>query len=297
MKTRLLLIMLSLLALSVSCFSLLHLYNERRLLRQLRDYTEDLSTAIEVFQEQPAQEGDPQAILSAYADKLRQLGVKDVSLADASEEVQASTNPANVGKRLVRGRRKGPKEYVVRGVLGDETGPPGSQRTSTLTFPIVLGDRRVGYLLITRYLDDFSALSREALARSLVATFCVFAFGILLALYLSRSLSRPVEALTRAARQVAAGDLSVQVPPGGGAEVGILARSFNEMVERLRETRRLEERLQMAERSTALGRLAAALAHEIRNPLNFINLSIDHVRERLGPIRPARNSSTESWAA
>jgi signal transduction histidine kinase len=70
--------------------------------------------------------------------------------------------------------------------------------------------------------------------------------------------------------------------------VGILARSFNEMVERLRESRRLEERLQMAERSTALGRLAAALAHEIRNPLNFINLSIDHVRERLGPADSRR---------
>ena len=55
------------------------------------------------------------------------------------------------------------------------------------------------------------------------------------------------------------------------------------MVERLRENRALEERLHFAERSTAMGRLASAVAHEIRNPLNFINLSIDHVRERLGP--------------
>src|SRR5262249_4061275 len=45
----------------------------------------------------------------------------------------------------------------------------------------------------------------------------------------------------------------------------------------------LEERLHFAERTTALGRLASAVAHEIRNPLNFINLSIDHVRERLAP--------------
>src|SRR5262249_5077415 len=50
----------------------------------------------------------------------------------------------------------------------------------------------------------------------------------------------------------------------------------------------LEERLHFAERTTALGRLASAVAHEIRNPLNFINLSIDHVRERLGPEEARR---------
>jgi signal transduction histidine kinase len=55
------------------------------------------------------------------------------------------------------------------------------------------------------------------------------------------------------------------------------------MVEKLRENQQLAERLHFAERSTALGRLASAVAHEIRNPLNFISLSIDHVRGKLGP--------------
>ena len=48
LKTKLLLMMLSLLVLSVSTLFLLHLYDQQRLLSQLRDYTEDLSTAIEV---------------------------------------------------------------------------------------------------------------------------------------------------------------------------------------------------------------------------------------------------------
>ena len=136
----------------------------------MRDYTEDLSTAIEIAQEQPTAEGDPQVVLKAYAEKLTQLGVKDVSIADAADEVQASTNPENVGKRLVRAKKKGPKEYVIRGVLGDESGPPGTQQTSTLTIPIVVGDRRVGYVLITRILDDFSALSKAAFVSRLIAT-------------------------------------------------------------------------------------------------------------------------------
>jgi signal transduction histidine kinase len=293
LRTKLLLTMLSLLVLSVTSLFFLHLYSEQRLISQLREYTEDLSTAIEIFEEQPVGEGDPQVVLKAYMDKLGQLGVKDISISD-SAEVQASTNPRNVGKRLVRSsKRKGPKEYVIKGVLGEETGPPGSQTTTTLTLPIVLGDRRVGYLLITRYLDDFSALSREALLSRVLATLAVFALGILVSLYLSWSVSRPVQELTQAARRVAAGDLSVQVPGAGGAEMGSLARTFNEMVERLRENRQLEERLHFAERSTAMGRLASALAHEIRNPLNFINLSIDHVRERLAPAEDPRRDDFE----
>ena len=279
LKTQLLLMMLSLLMLSLSLLFLLHLYSERQLMSQIRDYTDELSTAIDIAQEQPAAGGgDPQVVLNAYAEKLRRLGVKDVSIADVADEVQASTNPQNVGKRLVRAKKKGPKEYVVRGVLGDETGPPGTQKTSTITIPIVVGDRRVGFLVVTRILDDFSMLSNEAFLNRLLATLSVFALGILLSLYLSWTVSRPIHDLTRAARRVASGDLAVEVPASGGGEIASLSRTFNEMVEQLRENRQLEERLHFAERSTALGRLASAVAHEIRNPLNFINLSIDHLR-------------------
>jgi len=286
LKTKLLLMMLSLLLLSASTLFLLHLYSERRLISQLKDYTEDLSTAIEVFAAQPAAVAadDPKPILDQYAQKLRQLGVKDISIVDTSDEVQASTDPQNVGKRVLRTvtKKKGPKEYTIRGVLGEENRSAGA-KTSNLTIPIVAGDRRIGTLLITYILDDFSALSREAFLSRLLATLGVFALGMLLSSYLSWSLIQPLHGLTEAAQKVAAGDLGAYVSPAGGGEIATLAHSFNEMVERLREHRALEERLHFAERTTALGRLASAVAHEIRNPLNFINLSIDHVRERLHP--------------
>jgi len=283
LKTKLLLMMLSLLALSGASLFVLHLPSERRLISQVRDYTEELSTAIDIAQQQPGSEGDPKVVLKAYTDKLRQRGVKDVTLtlADAADEIQASTNPAIVGKRLIQKKKPG-REYVIRGVLGDSA----ARTTSTLTIPVVVNDRRVGYLVITRYLDDFSNLSQEAFVSRLLATLGVFAVGILLSLYLSWTLSRPLRGLTAAARKVAAGDLSVRVDHGGGTEIASLSHTFNEMVERLREKRQLEERLHFAERSTALGRLASAVAHEIRNPLNFINLSIDHVRERMAPADP-----------
>jgi signal transduction histidine kinase len=286
LKTKLLLMMLSLLALSGVSLFFLHLLSERRLISQVRDYTEELSTAIDIAQQQPA-EGDAKVVLKAYTEKLRQLGVKDVTLTDEPGEILASTNPDIVGKRLIQKKRPG-REWVIRGVLGDSpVGVGVAQRTSTLTIPVVVGDRRVGYLVITRFLDDFSELSQEAFVSRLLATLVVFAVGMLLSLYLSWTFSKPLRGLTAAARKVAAGDLSVKVDLGGGSEIASLSQTFNEMVERLREKRQLEERLHFAERSTALGRLASAVAHEIRNPLNFINLSIDHVRERMAPAEPA----------
>lgn len=285
LKTKLLVIMASQLVLSVSALFVLHLLGQRSLLTQVREYTEGLSLALEVAQEQPAAQGDPDAVVRAYAEKLRRLGVEDVSIVDEQTgQVYASTDPGIVGKTLPKkGRRRGPAGYVIRGVLGDESAAPGLQRTSSFTIPIVVNDRRVGAVVITRYLDDFSELARKWLRLQLATTLVVAAVGILLSLYLSWSFSRPLRELSQAAGQVAAGDLTVQVPAGGRDEVGSLSGTFNEMVERLREKRQLEERLHFAERSTAVGRLASAMAHEIRNPLNLINLSIDHVRERLQP--------------
>ena len=287
--------MLSLLVLSVGSLFVLHFFSERALLARVRDYTEELSTAIEITQEQPGGGADLQKAVRAYAEKLKRLGVRDVSIADASAEVvRASTDPRIVGKKLAR--RRGPSEYVIRGVLGDET-PLGHPTTSNLTVPIVVGDRRVGYVVITRILDDFSELSQTALASRVAATLAVFALGMLLSIVLASAVSRPVQALTDAARRVASGDLSARVPAAGSDELGALARTFNQMVERLGESRVLEERLRVAERSTAMGRFASALAHEIRNPLNSISLTIDHVRTRLGPEDEARRGEFQALMA
>jgi signal transduction histidine kinase len=304
LKTKLLLVMLALLLLSLSTLFVLHLYRQQQLLAQVRDYTGELSTALEIAsQELPpttadsTTQGAVDTYVQGYADKLTKLGVKDVKVWIVGEEgdtpvVRGSTDPRIVGQKPnIKRSRKGPQEYVIKGVLGEEGDTPASQKTSSFTIPIVVGDKRVGSIVIKRYLDDFSELSHQSLMKQLAATLGVFAFGIVLALYLSWTFSRPLQELSEAASKVAAGDLQVQVPTVGKDEIGRLARTFNEMVVRLRENRQLEERLHFAERSTSLGRLASAMAHEIRNPLNFINLSIDHVRERLHPEEAERRQA------
>jgi signal transduction histidine kinase len=99
----------------------------------------------------------------------------------------------------------------------------------------------------------------------------------------SRRFTRPVTELSQAAQRVTAGDLGFEVPIGGPEEISRLSRTFNEMIVGLRRNRDLEDQLQRAERSAVVGRLASGIAHEIRNPLNFINLSIDYLKEKFAP--------------
>jgi signal transduction histidine kinase len=83
---------------------------------------------------------------------------------------------------------------------------------------------------------------------------------------------------------VADGDLKVRVPgEDRNDEMGRLSSRFNEMTSELEKKADLEAQLQQAEKSAVIGRLGSAIAHEIRNPLNYINLTLDHLRSKFAP--------------
>lgn len=123
------------------------------------------------------------------------------------------------------------------------------------------------------------------LAATLVAGFLVWQF------------TRPIKDLSNAARRVAAGDFDFRVPAADRSdEMGQLAARFNEMIARLEQTRGLEAQLHQAEQSAVVGRLASAIAHEIRNPLNYINLTLDHLRTAFPPTDEKKRETFERLA-
>jgi signal transduction histidine kinase len=102
--------------------------------------------------------------------------------------------------------------------------------------------------------------------------------GILLAiifsLWIAARVSRPVEELARAAEDVAGGNWDSRVPERGHDEIGVLARSFNHMTEQLENQR---EKLVQTERVAAWRELARRLAHELKNPLFPLQLTVENL--------------------
>ncbi len=97
------------------------------------------------------------------------------------------------------------------------------------------------------------------------------------ALILSERIARPVGALARSARAMAAGEPAEPVPAGPG-EIGDLGRAFHDLSDQLHTSR---ERLLQAERVAAWREMARRLAHELKNPIFPIQLSIETLRRAL----------------
>ncbi|HET8541875.1 MAG TPA: ATP-binding protein [Anaeromyxobacter sp.] len=85
--------------------------------------------------------------------------------------------------------------------------------------------------------------------------------------HLSRSVTRPLARLSAGAAAVASGDLDGRIDVDTPDEFGSLAAEFNRMTAALKHH---QERLVEAEKLAGVGRLAAAVAHEINNPLQVI---------------------------
>jgi signal transduction histidine kinase len=83
--------------------------------------------------------------------------------------------------------------------------------------------------------------------------------------------TRPLDALTTAADRIGAGDLSPALPEPGADEVGRLTRAFGTMTTRIRE---MIAQIEAGRQTAVLGRFAAELSHEIRNPLTSIKINL-----------------------
>ncbi|HZA13088.1 MAG TPA: ATP-binding protein [Myxococcaceae bacterium] len=127
------------------------------------------------------------------------------------------------------------------------------------------------------------------IALSLVA----IAVGLVVTAISARSL-RPVATLIEGVSRIGRGDYSATLGVQGADEIAVLAREFDAMAKSLREREaQLEEKqaaLLRAEKLAAVGRVAAQVAHEIRNPLSSIGLNVELLQEALARARFAHDS-------
>jgi two-component system nitrogen regulation sensor histidine kinase NtrY len=143
----------------------------------------------------------------------------------------------------------------------------------------------LGVLLVGSSRHDAVMLARRIRNLALGVGGGALALCLLLGAWISTRVTRPVEQLAAAARAVAGGDWSARVDARGRDEVGELGRAFNDMTRQLAAQR---DRLVQVERVAAWRELARRLAHELKNPLFPLQITVENLQR-------ARTASPEQF--
>jgi signal transduction histidine kinase len=132
----------------------------------------------------------------------------------------------------------------------------------------------LGILLIGQSRRSYAELKNRIGASALLVGGGGIVLAILFSSWAAARVTRPVEQLARAAQDVTAGNWNAQVEVQGDDEVSQLAAAFNRMTAELLTQK---ERLVQAERVAAWRELARRLAHELKNPLFPLQLTVENL--------------------
>jgi two-component system nitrogen regulation sensor histidine kinase NtrY len=133
----------------------------------------------------------------------------------------------------------------------------------------------LGVLLIGSSRRDLVELEASMLRTAVVVAVTGILMAIVLSWWATARITRPVQRLAESAGRVAAGNWGTTVEVASKDEIGQLARAFNRMTHELVEQR---ERLVQAERVAAWRELARRLAHELKNPLFPLQITVENMQ-------------------
>jgi signal transduction histidine kinase len=161
-------------------------------------------------------------------------------------------------------------------------GAPGDLRTPLAPPPDLLvrdaGGGVAGGIVFLERRDTGGALAGagERLRRSIaIVVAAVAVAGLLATALVTRSVTRPLAQLTAAVRAIAAGDRERRVRSARADEIGVLARAFDDLMDRLARQERLRRDM------------VSDVAHELRTPLHNLRGELEAAQDGLRPTDPA----------
>ena len=186
--------------------------------------------------------------------------------------VDAELLPARLPASVFQATELDGRAFAVR----DET---FAGRTVRVGYAPILDapGRPWGTVSVPLIYDSESAEQQAAETGSvlLAAYLLTLVLVVVIGMYTSRSLAKPLDDLAEGTKRVAAGELDLAIPGRRGDELGTLVNAFNSMTGELRSAR---DRAAKAEREAAWRGMARQVAHEIKNPLTPMKLMLQQLQ-------------------
>jgi signal transduction histidine kinase len=201
------------------------------------------------------------------------------ALTDASGAIPQADQFQSLIEQIQRQKEA---ETVVKTV--EWTNDPASAETFHAMPLTGRNNELLGVLLLGSPSKELVLLKRQILKTAALVASAAILIGLLLTWWVSRRITRPVEELADGARDVASGRWDTQIDVKGMDEIGQLATAFNDMTRTLASQK---EKLVQTERVAAWRELARRLAHELRNPLFPLQITVENL-QRARQLAPAQ---------
>ncbi len=295
LKAKLVLIMVVLLGLTLGAEVLASLSTQKAIVDATEQNVRALADAIHIsVRELTAVGKTDRDLLQKFLNEHANSKI-EVSIVSTEDLVINSSNPKLIGTAFRMGPAT-PLPAVDSGSKAKSGATPvyysvDEAGLGVYRIPVEIEDHLMGYIYVMVRFGNLTEALHQNQVRLIILASVIFAVGIGFAYFLADRYVRPVHAVADAAKNIPAKGLEPVPETSRRDEIGLLTRSFNDMVMQLRRAREREQELNRLERFTALGQLAGSLAHEIKNPLNFISLAVDQIRNRYAPSGEAERAT------
>lgn len=178
------------------------------------------------------------------------------------------------------------KEGVLRILLASAGQSSISENLSlNISIPVMLRDEKHGEIKIGFSQEKTRKALLDTLLNILLIGIATSTVAAMIAIGLTRRITKPLAALTTHTQRIAEGDLDKRIEVASDDEIGLLARAFNGMASDLKE---ITTRLYRHEKLVDIGLLLAEINHRLRNPIAGINNYARLLQKKLPAESPAR---------